>query len=90
MVNYVTQAELDQACEEYDALSGVQIDALRESMAEQRFERKAVFGGSGSLAKCLVEGTGETVTPALYELCYRARVNKLFEERDNEACHSGI
>ena len=83
MVNYVTQAEWDQAVKTRRAMSANDIALLREAMAEQQFERRAAFGGEGLLAAAFVEGTGEPVSPILYELCYKARVNKLFEERDN-------
>lgn len=83
MSNYVTQAELDAARETYKTMGGTAVSMLKDAIAEQRAERRAAIGGDGSLAPCVVEETGEPVSPLLYELCYRARVAKLFEERDS-------
>ena len=82
MSNYVTQAELDQARETYAVLSEDDLTLLEEGMAEAHYERRAAFGGSGQLATAFVTGTGEAITPVLYELCYKARIAKLFKERD--------
>lgn len=83
MSNYVTQAELDQAYKTRASLTPYELAQIEEGMAEAHFERRAAFGGSCQLASAFVTVTGESVSPLLYELCYRARVAKLFEERDN-------
>lgn len=82
MPNYVTQAELDKARESYADLSGEQIEMIREEMAEQAVGRN-VAGHNYGLSPAVVEESGEGVSSILYEIVYRARVAKLFTERDN-------
>lgn len=81
-MNYVTQNELKLAKTEFLRMNDRQIASLQEVMAEQDFERRAAFGQGFALAACIVEETGEPVAQILYELCYKARITKLFEERD--------
>jgi len=82
-MNYVTQDELKQAQISFLRMSDDEVDQIRDSMAEQTFERLAAFGGTGELASCIVEETGEPVSMLIYEIIYSARVTKLFEERNN-------
>lgn len=83
MANFVTQAELDTARKTLDNMSDEARYLLEEEMAEQRVERRAAFGGNGDLAEALVEETGLRISEVMFELCYKARINKLFEDRDN-------
>lgn len=83
MSNLVTQDELDQARKTCRAMSDEDRTLLQETVAEQQFERNAAFGGGGYLAPSFVVETGELVSSFMYELCYKARVDKLFEDRDN-------
>lgn len=83
MTNTVTQAELAAAIVTRRAMSENDLYLMKDMMAEAQFERKAAFGGQGLLAAAFVEETKEPVSAILYELCYKARVAKLFEERDS-------
>lgn len=80
-MNYVTQSELEQAKTKLASMSKCEVENLVNALAESRFSRTSVMIGDGSLAKCVVEGTGEEVDEVLFELAYRVRLNRLFKER---------
>lgn len=82
MANIVTQAERDQAVKDLAAMDIEDVRLLKNMIIEQDFERQAAFGIGYCLAPAEIEETGEPVSRLLYELCYKARVDKLFEERD--------
>lgn len=82
MVNSVTSQEVYAAKRELALMPPSEIKLLEEAMAEQAFNIRAAFGSEYGPGVGVVKETGVQVSPILTEMCYRARVNKLFEERD--------
>ena len=80
-MNYITQSELDQAKAKLASMSENEVELLVNAIAEAKFERMAAVGGDGSLSRGVVEETGEEIGEVLFELAYRARLNKLFAKR---------
>ncbi len=82
-MNYVTTQEVTAAKAQLSAMSADDIVRVEDMMAERAYEIQAAFGPGEGLAPAINEDTGERVSAILFELAYKARVAKLFEDRDN-------
>lgn len=82
MSNIVTSQEVYDAKRKLALMSSSEIRLLEEAMAEQAFNIRAAFGPEYGPGVGVIEETGVQVSSILAEMCYRARVDKLFEERD--------
>ena len=63
-------------------MSNDEINMFNEGMAEQAFNIRAAFGPKYGPGVGIIEETGVRISATLTELCYRARVEKLFNNRD--------
>lgn len=81
--NVITPNEKAAAEAVWESMSEGERDQLMDALTEKKFEVQAAFGPGYEIAPAKVDGTNETVPMHIYEIAYRARISKLFEERDD-------